>query len=58
MYLMDVTSLYLLGVSFKKSAYTVDEDDGPLQLTLVRNTELSADFTIQVLNNDNTALGK
>ena len=55
---MDVSLFHLLGVSFKKSAYTVDEDDGPLQLTLVCNTELSADFTIQVVNSDNTALGK
>ena len=41
-----------------KSAYTVDENDGPLQLALVLNVRLTNDFTVQVVNNDNTALGK
>ena len=44
-------------VSFSQSTYSVNEDDGPVQLVLVSNPS-STDITVQVRDNSNTATGE
>ena len=41
-----------------KSAYSVDEDDGPAQPVLVLSNPSSTDITVQVRDTQNTATSK
>ena len=45
-------------VSFSQSTYSVNEGDGVVQPVLVLSNPSSADITVQVRSNDNTATGK
>ena len=47
-----------VAVSFIKSTYNINEDDGAVQVELVLTKPSSADFTVQVMNVDGTATGK
>ena len=51
-YHVDVT------VSFMDPRYNVNEHDGTVQLVLVLTKPSSTEFTLQVTNDDNTAVGK
>ena len=44
-------------VSFEQSAYSVDEDHGPVDLVLVLSTPSSFGINLQIITNDNTAIG-
>ena len=50
--LVDVT------ISFSESYYSTGEDDGPVELAVKLSKPLSNDVTVQVLNNDSTAVGR
>ena len=52
LYLSDIT------VTFSRTTYSVDEDDGPAQPTLVLSNPSSTPITVQVRDDDNTATGK
>ena len=45
-------------VNFSQSAYSVDENDGIVQLTLVLSIPSSSDITIEVFSTDGSAIGK
>ena len=45
-------------LNFSQSSYSVNEDDGVVQLELILSNPSSTDFTIQVISNSTTALGK
>ena len=45
-------------VSFNKSAYRVNEGDGPVQPVLVLSNPSSFAITVQVTDTNNTATGK
>ena len=45
-------------MSFSELYYSVGEDDGLVKLAVKLSKPLSNDFTVQVLNNDGTAVGK
>jgi len=45
-------------VSFERSLYSVDEDDGPAQPVLVLSNPSSTDITVQVLGSDGAATGE
>ncbi|XP_065915710.1 extracellular matrix protein 3-like [Dysidea avara] len=44
-------------VTFNHSTYIIDEDDGPVQPLLVLSNPSSTNITVQVLSEDNTAIG-
>ena len=53
--------LYIIldvNVSFSQSTYSINEDVGSIQLTLVLSNSLSTDITVQVVDDDNTATGE
>ena len=45
-------------VSFNRSAYSIVEDDGPVQPVLVLSNPSSFDITVQVTDTSITATGK
>ena len=45
-------------VSFSQSTYSINEDVGSIQLTLVLSNPSSTDITVQVVDDDNTATGE
>ena len=45
-------------MGFSHSSYTVDEDGGSVQLVLALSNPSSTDVTVQVLSEDNTAIGE
>ena len=45
-------------MGFNHSTYIVDEDDGSAQPVLVLSNPSSTDITVQVSNEDNSAIGK
>jgi len=45
-------------VKFNQSMYSVDEDAGPAQPTLVLSNPSSTAFTVQVTNTDGSATGE
>ena len=45
-------------ITFSQSAYMVNESSGAAQVVLVLTNPLSNDLTVEVTNNDVTALGK
>ena len=45
-------------VSFERSAYGVDEDNGPAQPVLVLSNPLSTDIIVQVNTTDGSATGQ
>ena len=45
-------------ITFSQSAYSVDENSGTAQVTVVLSNPLSSDLTVEVINNDGTASGK
>ena len=57
-----ITLLLLITVvftlSFSQSTYSINEDVGSIQLTLVLSNSLSTDITVQVVDDDNTATGE
>jgi len=48
----------IVNVRFNQSTYSVNENEGPAQPTLVLNTSSSIAFTVQVTNTDGSATGK
>ena len=44
-------------MSFNKSAYSVNENEGPVQLVLVLSNPSSTDVTVEVTDEGNTATG-
>ena len=61
-YVHGITLLLLiivaLTVSFSQSTYSINEDVGSIQLTIVLSNSSSADITVQVVDDDNTATGE
>ena len=45
-------------VSFSHSTYRFNEGDGPAQPVLVLSNPSSTDITVQVIDNENTAMSK
>ena len=45
-------------ITFGQSAYSVDESSGIAQVTVVLSNPLSRDLTVEVINNNVTALGE
>ena len=45
-------------IFFNESAYTVNENDKQVQFVLALSNQLLTDITIQVLDDNNTALGE
>ena len=60
MHLMCINSLLLLlvGCSFEKDEYIIDEDRGLLQVKLKLDKSIVNEFTLQVYNEDDTAIGE
>ena len=52
LYLSDIT------VTFSRTTYSVDEDDGPAQPTLVLSNPSSTDITVEVTSRDGSATGE
>ena len=48
----------VLTVMFNQTTYSVDEDDGPAQPTLVLSNPLATAITVQVINVDGSATGE
>ena len=44
--------------SFNQSTYIFNEDDGPAQPVLVLSNPSSTDIVVEVLSDDNTAIGE
>jgi len=53
-----LTILSVISAKFSQSAYSLDEDSGPVQLLLVLNGTSSFDITVQVFNTNTTAFGE
>ena len=47
-----------IAIAFDQSTYSINEDVGYIQLTLVLSNPSSTDITIQVTTTDKTATGK
>ena len=45
-------------VNFEELTYSVDEDDGTVELVLLLSDSLSTDVTIQVVTTDGSATGE
>ena len=45
-------------VSFNQSSYSINENNGPVQIVVVLSNPSSSDITIQVLNTDESATSK
>lgn len=54
----NIFSLIDATVSFNQSMYSVDEDDGEIQVVLVLSNPSTADIIVQVVDNSSTAIGK
>lgn len=50
--------LVVATVSFKQSAYSVNENNGVVQPELILNNPSSVSITVQVTEKNNTAMGK
>ena len=50
-------NLTVATVSFNKSAYSVNENEGPVQPVLVLNNPSSTDVTVEVTDEGGTATG-
>ena len=44
-----------VNVMFSQSSYSIDEDEGSVQIELMLSTSLTTDITIQVISDDDTA---
>ena len=51
-YHLDIT------VSFNQSTHAVNENGGPLKPVLVLSNPSTFDITVEIMNNDNTAMSK
>ena len=51
-------SVLMRTVSFDRSTYNVNEDDGPAQPVLVLSDPSSTNITVKVSTNDKSALGQ
>ena len=61
MYMHDILMLYILSdiiVRFSKTTYSIDENNGPVQLTLILTNPSSIDITVQVKDNEVSATSK
>ena len=48
----------VITVAFNQSTYSVNENSGPVQPVLVLSNLSTIDITVEIMNNDNTAIGK
>ena len=58
LYMYHVICYVVITVSFNQSTYSVNENSGPVQPVLVLSNPSTIDITVEIMNNDNTAIGK
>ena len=50
--------IYVVYLNFDQQNYTVNEDDGVVEVVLVLDKKADADFNISVMDDSNTATGE
>ena len=53
-----VVCYVVITVAFNQSTYSVNESSGPVQPVLVLSNPSTVNISVQLMNNDNTAIGK